>query len=88
MSENHQPASGPILSRRSLLASASAFAIVAPQAVRGSQANSRISVGLIGSGGRGSYDASIVHAAPRAAISFGSPWSATPKPVSPPSSTR
>jgi myo-inositol 2-dehydrogenase/D-chiro-inositol 1-dehydrogenase len=68
MSETHPPVSGPNLSRRSLLASASAFAIVAPQAVRGSQANSRISVGLIGSGGRGSYDASIVHADPRAAI--------------------
>jgi hypothetical protein len=68
MSETHPPVSGPNLSRRSLLASASAFAIVAPAAVRGSQANSRISVGLIGSGGRGSYDASIVHADPRAAI--------------------
>ncbi|MGD0578314.1 MAG: Gfo/Idh/MocA family oxidoreductase [Bryobacteraceae bacterium] len=68
MSETHQPVSGPSLSRRSLLATASAFTIVAPQAVRGSQANSKISVGLIGSGGRGSYDASIAHADPRAAI--------------------
>ena len=52
MSETHPPEAGPSLSRRGLLASA--FTIVAPQAVRGSQANSKISVGLIGSGGRGS----------------------------------
>jgi len=38
---------------------ASAFSIVAPQAVRGSQANSKISVGLIGCGGRGTYDTGI-----------------------------
>jgi myo-inositol 2-dehydrogenase / D-chiro-inositol 1-dehydrogenase len=60
------------LSRRNFLstgaAAAGAFTIVSPQAVRGSQANSRISVGLIGSGGRGSYDASIVNADPRARI--------------------
>lgn len=59
------------LSRRKFIAtsaSASAFTIVSPQAVRGSQANSKISVGLIGSGNRGSYDASIVNADPRAAV--------------------
>ncbi|MCL5745991.1 MAG: Gfo/Idh/MocA family oxidoreductase, partial [Acidobacteria bacterium] len=39
-----------------------------PAAVRGSQANSKISVGLIGSGHRGSYDASLVNADPRARI--------------------
>jgi predicted dehydrogenase len=59
-------------SRRSFLnsaaAAAGAFSIVAPQAVRGTQANSQISVGLIGCGGRGSYDASIVNADPRARI--------------------
>jgi predicted dehydrogenase len=55
------------VSRREVFA-ATAFTIVAPGAVRGSQANSRISVGLIGSGNRGSYDASIVHADPRASI--------------------
>jgi predicted dehydrogenase len=55
------------LSRRGLLAG-SAFAIVTPRAVRGSQANSKISVGLIGSGNRGSYDASIVNADPRARV--------------------
>lgn len=49
-------------------AAATAFSIVAPQSVRGSQANSKISVALIGSGNRGSYDAGIVHADPRARI--------------------
>ncbi len=58
------------VSRRDLLHSgaAGAFTIVAPQLVRGSQANSKISVGLIGVGGRGSYDAAIVNADPRARI--------------------
>ena len=49
-----------------LSAGAAAFTIVAPQAVRGSQANSQIAVGLIGCGGRGSYDGGIVNADPRA----------------------
>jgi predicted dehydrogenase len=49
-------------------AAATGVAIVAPQAVRGSQANSQISVGLVGVGGRGSYDASIFHADPRARV--------------------
>ncbi len=58
-----------VVSRRGLLAGAAgAFTIVRPEAVRGSQANSRISVGLIGSGNRGSYDAAIVHADPRAEV--------------------
>ena len=55
------------LSRRGLLAGAG-FAIMRPQTVRGFQENSKISVGLIGSGGRGSYDASIVNADPRARV--------------------
>jgi len=59
-------------SRRSFLATGSAaagaFTILKPASVRGSQANSKISVGLIGSGNRGSYDATIVHADPRARI--------------------
>ncbi len=66
MSQRHSD-----VSRRGFLAGSAAagsFTIVAPQSVRGSQANSKIAVGLIGSGGRGSYDASIVHADPRAAI--------------------
>ncbi|HEV2691005.1 MAG TPA: Gfo/Idh/MocA family oxidoreductase [Bryobacteraceae bacterium] len=55
------------LSRRGLLTGGT-FAILSPQVVRGYQANSKISVGLIGSGGRGSYDASIVNADPRARV--------------------
>jgi len=49
-------------------AATSAFSIVAPQSVRGSQANSQIAVGLIGCGGRGSYDASIANKDPRAKV--------------------
>jgi predicted dehydrogenase len=49
-------------------AAAGAFSIVAPQLVRGSEANSKISVGLIGCGGRGTYDAGIVQNDPRAHI--------------------
>jgi predicted dehydrogenase len=60
------------ISRRNLLtgsgAAATAFTIVQPEAVRGSQANSKVSVGLIGSGGRGSYDAAIFHADPRSRV--------------------
>ncbi|MCL4841878.1 MAG: Gfo/Idh/MocA family oxidoreductase [Bryobacteraceae bacterium] len=60
------------LSRRRLFAGASAaagaFSIVSPQAVRGSQANSQIAVGLIGAGNRGTYDARITHADPRARV--------------------
>lgn len=59
-------------SRRNLLqkatAAAGAFTIVRPEAVRGSQANSKVAVGLIGVGGRGSYDAAIFHADPRARV--------------------
>jgi myo-inositol 2-dehydrogenase/D-chiro-inositol 1-dehydrogenase len=49
-------------------AAAGSFLIVRPEAVRGSQANSKIAVGLIGTGNRGSYDASIVQADPRARV--------------------
>ena len=49
-----------LLSRRAVLAGTT-LAMMNAAAVRGSQANSKISVGLIGSGGRGSYDASIVN---------------------------
>ncbi len=55
------------LSRRSLFG-AGAFTIVSPNLVRGTQANSRISLGLIGSGNRGTYDATIVHNDPRARV--------------------
>jgi predicted dehydrogenase len=40
--------------------------IVSPQAVRGSQANSAVTFGLVGAGGRGTYDAGIVVQDPRA----------------------
>lgn len=56
------------LQRSTGMAAAGAFTIVRPEAVRGSQANSRISVGLIGSGNRGSYDAMIVNSDPRARV--------------------
>jgi len=63
----------PAVSRRDLLrtvggAGATAFTILRPELVRGSQANSKISVGLIGAGNRGAYDASIVQADPRGQI--------------------
>jgi len=66
-----QPDSG--LSRRQLFTRTSAAVtaagfIVRPEAVRGSQANSKITVGLIGTGGRGSYDAGIFNADPRARV--------------------
>ncbi len=61
------------LSRRSFvgtgaLSAAAGFTIVAPQAVRGTQANSKVNVGLIGAGGRGTYDAIAVHNDPRAQV--------------------
>jgi len=63
----------PQVSRRDLLlkagtAGAAAFTLVSPGAMRGSDANSAISVGLIGAGNRGTYDASIVQAVPGARI--------------------
>ena len=58
--------------RRKFLTGAAAVTgacmMVAPQSVRGSQANSQIAVGLIGCGGRGSYDASIANKDPRARV--------------------
>jgi predicted dehydrogenase len=65
--------SGPGFSRRQLIektgaAVAAGFTIVRPEAVRGSQANSKITVGLIGVGGRGQYDATIFNADPRARV--------------------
>lgn len=62
----------PETTRRSFLsagaAAAGAFTIVAPRSVRGSQANSQVAVGLIGCGGRGSFDGSIANADPRARV--------------------
>ncbi|MCL4851716.1 MAG: Gfo/Idh/MocA family oxidoreductase [Bryobacteraceae bacterium] len=63
--------SSSAVSRRRLLhagTAAGAFTIVSPQSIRGTQANSKITVGLIGAGNRGSYDGAIVHADPRAQI--------------------
>jgi predicted dehydrogenase len=65
--------STPSLSRRQLVektgaALAAGFTIVRPESVRGSQANSKIAVGLIGVGGRGQYDATIFNADPRARV--------------------
>jgi predicted dehydrogenase len=62
----------PLVSRRDFVsgsaAGAAAFTIMSAQTALGYQANSKVSVGLIGSGGRGSYDAGIVHADPRGRI--------------------
>ncbi|MEO8027693.1 MAG: Gfo/Idh/MocA family oxidoreductase [Bryobacteraceae bacterium] len=52
--------------RRDLVATS--FTILAPHLVRGSQANSKISVGLIGCGGRGTHDSRIAHNDPRARV--------------------
>jgi len=46
-------------SRRDVLAASSAFLILKPSTVRGSQANSAISLGLIGCGRRGLFDAGL-----------------------------
>lgn len=57
--------------RREFVQSASAVAgwmIVQPQSVRGSQANSAVTVGLVGSGGRGTYDAGVFVNDPRARV--------------------
>jgi len=56
------------LSRRNLMKTGAAFTIVAPEQVSGTQANSKVSVGLIGAGNRGSFDADIVHKDPRGRI--------------------
>lgn len=55
-------------SRRDVIRAAAAFAIVPAAAVKGSQANSLLTVGMIGTGNRGSYDGSIVEADPRARV--------------------
>jgi predicted dehydrogenase len=52
-----------MMKRRTLLGT-----VVPAAAVRGSQANSKISVGLIGVGNRGTYDAAFVNADPRARV--------------------
>jgi len=54
--------------RNSGAGTAGVFTLVDSQAVRGTEANSNVSVGLIGCGHRGAYDAGIVHNDPRARI--------------------
>ncbi len=51
-----------VISRRGMMktaASAAAFTIVAPQFVRGTQANSKIELGVVGCGGRGAWIANL-----------------------------
>ncbi|MCW5963145.1 MAG: Gfo/Idh/MocA family oxidoreductase [Bryobacterales bacterium] len=71
-SPSDQKARASGLSRRSFVnasaAAGAAFHIMSPQTVRGSQANSKITVGLIGAGGRGTYDATLVQTDPRAQL--------------------
>ena len=59
------------LSRRRFLsvsAATAALTIVKPESVRGSQANSKIQIGLIGSGNRGTYVAGLARNDPRAEV--------------------
>lgn len=55
--------------RHAVGAGLAAHQILKPSTAFGSQANSKISVALLGVGGRGTYDARIVHNDPRAVIS-------------------
>jgi myo-inositol 2-dehydrogenase / D-chiro-inositol 1-dehydrogenase len=64
----HGPASRRDLLTGALASRTAASIIVPAQAVRGSRANSSITVGLIGAGGRGSFDAGIANADPRARV--------------------
>jgi predicted dehydrogenase len=50
------------------LSAAAGITLASPQAVRGTQANSKITFGLIGVGGRGTYDASIIQNDTRAQV--------------------
>lgn len=56
------------LTRRSFAGAAASLTVLAPEIVRGTQASSKVGVALIGAGGRGTYDASIVRKDPRAQI--------------------
>jgi myo-inositol 2-dehydrogenase / D-chiro-inositol 1-dehydrogenase len=49
----------PPLSRRGLITASSGMLILKPETVRGSQANSSLSVGLVGCGRRGMFDAGL-----------------------------
>ena len=56
------------IKRRSALAAAGGLLIVRPHTAFGSQANSKIHVGVIGTGNRGRYDAGYFSADPRAEV--------------------
>jgi predicted dehydrogenase len=56
------------MTRRDALAGAGTATLMSPRTALGSQANSKIAVGLLGSGNRGTFDAGIVHGDPRARI--------------------
>ncbi len=56
------------MTRRDALQGAGAITLMSAATALGSQANSQITVGLIGVGGRGTYDANIVNTDPRARI--------------------
>src|SRR5512140_3854802 len=60
------------ISRRTFIGTgavaAGAFTILKPELVRGSAANSKVTVGLIGCGGRGTYDATLLQKDGRAEI--------------------
>jgi predicted dehydrogenase len=55
------------LTRRALVSGAP-FMILAPHLVRGSQVNSQVTVGLIGAGNRGTYDARVIQSDGRARV--------------------
>ena len=67
------PSKTPPVSRREFIgktsvATATAWAIVKPKSVRGTSANSAVSAGLLGTGGRGSSVASHFHANARGQV--------------------
>lgn len=57
-----------VKSSAGLAAAASAFTIIKPQSVRGSQANSMVEVGWVGCGGQGTRDAELLEATGKAKI--------------------
>ena len=73
MNENTPSAANPPVSRRNFLTNTSigataAWTIVKPESVRGSAANSAVSVGLLGTGGRGSRVAGYAQANTRGRV--------------------
>lgn len=68
MNQDHAGSSRREFFSRTGAAAAGAFSFVRPEAVRGSQANSKVTVGLIGCGGRGAYDTGFVAKDERAQV--------------------